>query len=200
MRIQSQLAPIVSLRPGSPSGGLEAHPRREDAERRGSRSRVQGIYHQSWPGPSFQQGWAADAADGKPIWVEGSVDEEGVRHIDNVQQQQEEATKLFAIPRKFEPGNRSLLLQASAAGFAFGAVQTIKCRLSLNTLILNLISESARFLHENLKDLEESSSGTARPQRRTHWKSFSAITVATSSHAATLSSGTAVYRPPRSAG
>jgi hypothetical protein len=62
-------------------------------------SSSQGFYHQSLPGPSFQQGWAVDAADGKPIWVEGSVGEEAVHNIDStVQQQNEKATELLAIP------------------------------------------------------------------------------------------------------
>jgi len=36
---------------------------------------AQGIYHQTLPGPSFQQGRVLDAANGKLTWVEGSVDE-----------------------------------------------------------------------------------------------------------------------------
>jgi hypothetical protein len=99
-----------------------------------------GFYHQSSLGPSFQQGWAVDPADGKPTWVEGSVDEEAVHHVDStVQQQQEEATELFEIPRRLKPGDR-LLLDASEADFARGAVQAIKCRLCPDT---------------NLKDFEE---------------------------------------------
>ena len=75
----------------------------------------QGFYHRSLPGPSFQQGWAVDAANGKPTLVEGSVDEEAVHQIDNaLQLQQEQATGHFEIPRKFTPGYR-LLLQASEA-------------------------------------------------------------------------------------
>ncbi|KAI0277251.1 hypothetical protein BGY98DRAFT_646740 [Russula aff. rugulosa BPL654] len=89
----------------------------------------QGIYHQSLPGPSFQQGWSVDAADGKPTWVEGSVDEEVVHHTDStVQQQHDETTELFTIPRKIKPEHR-LLLQTSEADVARGAVQAIKCRL-----------------------------------------------------------------------
>jgi hypothetical protein len=92
-----------------------------------------GIYHRSLPGPSFQQGWAVEPAYGKPTWVEGRVDEEAVHRIDStVQQQQEEATKLFEIPRKFKPEYR-LFLQASEADFARRAVQTIKCRLCPDT-------------------------------------------------------------------
>jgi hypothetical protein len=97
----------------------------------------QGIYHRSLLRPSFQQGWAVDAADGKPTWVEGSasVDEEAVHrdHIDStVQQQHEDVTKLFDIPRKFKPRYR-LLLQAPEADFALGAVQAIKCCLCPDT-------------------------------------------------------------------
>jgi hypothetical protein len=70
-----------------------------------------------------------DAADGKPSWVEGSVDEEAVHHTDStVLQQHEEETELFEIPRKFKPGYK-LLLQALEADFARRAVHTIKCRL-----------------------------------------------------------------------
>jgi hypothetical protein len=88
----------------------------------------QGIYHQPLPGPSFQQGWAVDVVDGKPNWVEGSVDEEAVHQIDSVQQQQEGATKLFVIPRSLKPEYR-ILLKASEADLARGAVQEIRCRL-----------------------------------------------------------------------
>ena len=88
----------------------------------------QGIYHQSLPGPSFQQGWAVGAADGTPTWVEGSVDEKEVNHIDNVQQQQEGATNVLVIPRIFKP-EYWLLLQTSEADLARGAVQAIRCRL-----------------------------------------------------------------------
>ena len=95
-----------------------------------------GIYHQSSLGPSFQQGWAVDPTDGKPNWVEGSVGEDVVRRIDSMVQQQEVATEPFKIPRKFEPGYR-LLLQASEADFARGAVQKIKCRLCPDTKLRN---------------------------------------------------------------
>jgi hypothetical protein len=74
-----------------------------------------------------------EAPNGKPSWVEGSVDEGAVHHIDStVQQQHEEATELFVIPRIFRPVYR-LLLQASEADFARGAVQAIKCRLCPDT-------------------------------------------------------------------
>jgi len=79
-----------------------------------------------------------DAADGKPTWVEGSVDEGAVHHIDSstVQQQHEEATEHFVIPRIFKPGHR-MFLQASEADFARGAVQAIKCRLCPDTKLKN---------------------------------------------------------------
>ncbi len=97
----------------------------------------QGFYHQSLLGPSFQQGWVVDAADGGPTWVEGSVDGEVVHHIDStVQQQNAEATELFVIPRKFKPEHRSLL-EASEADFVRGAVQAIKCRLCPETRLKN---------------------------------------------------------------
>ena len=99
---------------------------------------AQGIYHQPLPGLSSQRRWVVDAADGKPTWDEGSVDEEAAHRVDNtVEQHQEEVTnRLFQIPRKFAPGYR-LLLQASDAEFARGAVQAIKCRLCPSTTLRN---------------------------------------------------------------
>jgi hypothetical protein len=35
----------------------------------------QGVHHRSLLGPSLQQGWAEEAADGQLIWVEGSLEE-----------------------------------------------------------------------------------------------------------------------------
>ena len=92
-----------------------------------------GFYHQSLLGPSFQHGCAVEPADGKPTGVEGSVDEEAEHDIDGaVRQQHEGAVELFEIPSKFKYGYR-LLLQASEADFARGAVQAIKCRLCPDT-------------------------------------------------------------------
>ena len=86
-----------------------------------------GIYRQSLLGPSLQQGWAV-AAEGRPIWVEGSVDEEVVHHTGSaLQQQHAGATELHIIPRNLKPRHR-LLLKASEADFARGVVQVIKCR------------------------------------------------------------------------
>ena len=86
-----------------------------------------GIHLQSPLGPSFQQNWEVKPADGKPTCVEGSVGEEAAHRIDSTaQQQQEEATELFEIPRK-------LLREASEAAFARGAVQAIKCHLCPGT-------------------------------------------------------------------
>jgi hypothetical protein len=54
-----------------------------------------------------------------------------MHYIDStVQQQHEEVTELFDIPRKFKPGYK-LLLQADFA--RRGAVQAIKCRLCPDT-------------------------------------------------------------------
>ena len=114
--------------------------RDEDAPKKAGRGaerlttpNAHGIHLHPSLGPSFQQSWAVDPADGKPTWVEGSVDEEAAHHIDSaVQQQQEEATEILEIPRKFKPGYR-LLLQASEVDFARRAVQTIKCRLCPDT-------------------------------------------------------------------
>ena len=119
-----------------PRQGIDDKPKAagRGAERLATPS-AQGIYHQPLPGPSFRQGWAVEPADGKPTWAEGSVDEGAgaVHHIDStVQQQPEGVAELFGIPRKFKPGYR-LLLQASEADFARGAVQTIKCRLCPGT-------------------------------------------------------------------
>jgi hypothetical protein len=90
------------------------------------------------PGPSFQQGWAVKAADGKLIWVEGSVEAEAVRHSDSTIQQQQgqgqeqESVQHFKIPRKFKPAHKALLV-AMEADFARGTVQEIKCRLCPDT-------------------------------------------------------------------
>ena len=78
-------------------------------------------------GPRFPQGWAEEDADGRLIWVEGSV-EKGV-----VEQQQEQAqeVKFFKIPQAF--GTRhGALLAATQADWARGAVKEIKCRLCPN--------------------------------------------------------------------
>ena len=57
----------------------------------------------------------------KPTWVEGSVDERAMHHIDNtaLQQHHEEVTELFVIPHIFKPEYRSLL-QVSEADVARG--------------------------------------------------------------------------------
>jgi hypothetical protein len=75
-------------------------------------------------GPRFPQGWAEEDADGRLIWVEGSV-EEGV-----VEQQQEQVQedKLFEIPQDFETWHEALLV-ATQADWARGVVKEIKCRL-----------------------------------------------------------------------
>jgi hypothetical protein len=94
-----------------------------------------GMYHQSSLGPSFQHGWAVESAHGKPTWVEGSGGEEAAHRMEStVQHQQEEATEVFKIPRIFKPMYR-LLLQASEAELACGAVQTIKCRFCPDTTL-----------------------------------------------------------------
>jgi len=94
---------------------------------------AQGVYHQSSPGPSFQQGWAAEAADGQLIWVEGRVEEEVSHHNDSTTQQQQQQEKggndkRFKIPKKFKEGHKALLV-ATEAELERGAVQEIKCRL-----------------------------------------------------------------------
>ncbi len=54
--------------------GLNSKPKEAErgAERLATRS-AHGIYHQPFPGPSFQQGWSVEPAHGQPTWVEGSV-------------------------------------------------------------------------------------------------------------------------------
>jgi hypothetical protein len=98
-------------------------------------SNVHGFYYQSSLGPSFQQGWAAEPAHGKPTWVEGSVDEDAAHRTNSTvqqEQQQEGAKELFKIPRTLTSRYR-FLLDASEADWARGAVQTIQCRLCPGT-------------------------------------------------------------------
>jgi hypothetical protein len=88
----------------------------------------QGIHHQSLLGPSLQQGWAVEAADGQLIWIEGGV-EDVMQGIDStVPRQQQEEEEYFEIPNDFETGYKALLL-ATQADRARGAVLEIKCRL-----------------------------------------------------------------------
>ena len=90
-------------------------------------SNSQGIHHQSQSGPSLQQGWAVEAADGQLIWVEGSV-EEVVQGTDStVSQQQQEEETYFEIPKDLETRYQALLM-ATQADRARGAVREIKCR------------------------------------------------------------------------
>jgi hypothetical protein len=84
----------------------------------------QGIRHQSLLGPSLQQGWAVEAADGQLIWIEGSVEEIAHRTDSTVQRQQEG----FEIPKDLKTGYQALLV-AAQADWARGAVCEIKCRL-----------------------------------------------------------------------
>ena len=82
----------------------------------------QGLHHRSLLGPSLQQGWAEEAADGQLIWVDGSVEEMAHRADSTVQQ------KCFKIPRDFKTGYQALLV-ATPADWANGTVREIKCRL-----------------------------------------------------------------------
>jgi hypothetical protein len=90
----------------------------------------QGIYHQPLPGPSFQQGWAVEAADGQLVWVVGREEAEAVQR----EQEQQEETKLeeFKILKKFKPKHKALL-EATEADRERGTVQEIKCRLCPDT-------------------------------------------------------------------
>jgi hypothetical protein len=97
---------------------------------------TQGIHHPSLLGPSFQQGWAVEASDEQLTWVEGSVEERAVNHIDSAVQQQlqqgEATEELFKIPRKFEVMHKALLV-ATPGDWERGTIQEIKCRLCPNT-------------------------------------------------------------------
>jgi hypothetical protein len=94
-----------------------------------------GIYHQSFPGPGFQQGCAVEDVDGQLIWVEGRAVEEVMGKIYRTaqqtqqQQQDETADELFEIPQDFEPAGLRALLLATEAEWTRGAVQEIKCSL-----------------------------------------------------------------------
>jgi hypothetical protein len=90
----------------------------------------QGLHRRSLLGPSVQQGWAEEAADGQLIWVEGSVEETVHRIDDAVQQQQQEEgqQQLFEIPKDLKTGHRALLL-ATPAKMARGTIREIRCRL-----------------------------------------------------------------------
>jgi hypothetical protein len=74
-------------------------------------------------GPRFQQGWAEEDADGRLIWVEGSVEDGVVER----QQEQTQGDKLFEIPQDFRTVHEALL-QATQADWARRAVKEIKCR------------------------------------------------------------------------
>jgi hypothetical protein len=91
-----------------------------------------GFHHRSLLGPSLQQGWAEEAADGQLIWVEGSVEEMARRTDSTVQQQQQqqeqEQEEGFEIPKDLRTGYRGLLV-ATQADWTRGAVREIKCRL-----------------------------------------------------------------------
>ena len=91
-----------------------------------------GIYHQPLQGPSFQQSWAVEAADGQLTWVEGSVETAVVRRNDGAMQKKQRREKgkdkTPKFPEEFSPGQK-LLLVATEADLARVAVQEIKCRL-----------------------------------------------------------------------
>ena len=96
----------------------------------------QGFHHRSLLGPSLQQGWAEEAADGQLIWVEGSVEEMARRTNSAVQRQQQQQEEVqqecFEIPNDFKTGYKALLV-ATQADWARGEVREIKCRLCPDT-------------------------------------------------------------------
>jgi hypothetical protein len=88
---------------------------------------LQGFHHRSLLGPSLQQGWAVEAADGQLIWVEGRVEE--VAHSTVQQDQQDEVEQgCLMIPKGFREEYQALLA-ATQADWARGAVEEINCRL-----------------------------------------------------------------------
>ena len=92
-----------------------------------------------------------------------------MHYIDNtVQQQHEEVTELFDIPRKFKPGYR-LLLQADFA--RRGTVQAIRV---------------PPLPRHKLEDFEEFKRDCSTTKTSTRWKSIPAINVAASLSAVTL--------------
>jgi hypothetical protein len=95
----------------------------------------QGFHHRSLLGPSLQQGWAAEAADGRLIWVEGSVEELAHSTDTTVRQDQQDEVEqecLFKIPKGFTEEYQALLV-ATRADLARGTIREIKCRLCPNT-------------------------------------------------------------------
>jgi hypothetical protein len=90
---------------------------------------AQGMYHRSLLGPSYQQGRSVTTVEGGQIpWVE-RVGEELLHNMASAVQQEED--HLFQIPSDFE-GFR-ILLSATEADLARGAVDEIKCRLCPNS-------------------------------------------------------------------
>ena len=87
----------------------------------------QGIYQQPLPGPSVQQGWAVEAAERQPTWVEGSVGVDAVQQQQRQGQQQQD-DEYFKIP-KLKPEHRALL----AAAQDKLVVPEIRCRLCPGT-------------------------------------------------------------------
>ena len=89
---------------------------------------VQGVYHCSLPGPSFQQGWVVTTAPGQQLH---GVEEraEVLHHMASTEQQEE--GHLFEIPGDFEAF--SILLAATEADWTRRAVNKIKCRLCPNS-------------------------------------------------------------------
>ena len=87
---------------------------------------LQGIYQQPLLGPSVQQGWAVEAAERQPTWVEGSVG------VDTTQQQQrqgwQQQEQYFQIPN-LKPEHRALL----AAAQDKLVVPEIRCKLCPGT-------------------------------------------------------------------
>ena len=89
----------------------------------------QGIHHQPLLGPSFQQGWVVEPAEGEPPSVEGSVEVEVAQHTEVEAQQQQQQAKM---PKKISPEHKGLL-EATEEDWHNGWIAKIKCRLCPET-------------------------------------------------------------------
>ena len=86
---------------------------------------VQGVYHRSLLGSSFQQGWVVTTEQGQQLpGIEERV-EESMQHTASTEWQEE--GHLFEIPSDFE--GFDMLLAATEADWTRRAVNEIKCRL-----------------------------------------------------------------------
>ena len=94
----------------------------------------QEIHHRSLQGPSFQQGWVVEPAEGQTTLVEGSVEVEVVYPISSSeqQQQQQQGVKKFPFPKTFKPVHKALLA-STPQDWSDGGINQIKCKLCPDT-------------------------------------------------------------------